>query len=117
MSKILIIDDNKELLDLMSEYLLYNGFEVMAFNGITDCKEIENTEPELIILDLEMPGLTGFQILEYVRNDAAMKDVPVIIITGLMKRSGYPVLALAQHILDKPFKLEDLLELIGKYVN
>jgi len=77
---VLIIDDDVELCELVSEYLESEGFEVEAVHdgpsGVESCRAID---PELVILDVMLPGLGGFAVLNRIREDSR---VPVIMLTA-----------------------------------
>jgi len=110
--RIIVIDDNEELLSLVVEFLKESGFEVIGFNKIFNLRQIEDLQPGLVILDLEMPGLSGFDILKQMRKMDDLKEISVIIVTGLRERAYKEILQLAQGILEKPFCLHDLLKSI-----
>lgn len=82
--RIFVVDDQEEVLSLLKDYLSGVGFEVMV------CKEPKNVlssinsfKPELILLDLLMPDLGGFEICEILNNDPQTQGIPIIIISGL----------------------------------
>lgn len=77
---VLIIDDDEELCELVAEYLESEGFEVEAvFDGPTGVDRCRATDPELVILDVMLPGLGGFAVLNRIREDSR---VPVIMLTA-----------------------------------
>jgi len=83
--KILVIEDVKELADLISLYLSKEGFEVRtADNGEEGFSVIENWAPELIVLDINLPGMDGFEILQKLRRSdtQALRDTPVLIVSA-----------------------------------
>jgi two-component system response regulator CpxR len=77
---VLVIDDDRELCELVAEYLTGEGFDVEAVHdgpsGVERCREIE---PELVILDVMLPGLGGFEVLSRIRERSS---VPVIMLTA-----------------------------------
>lgn len=83
--KILIIDDNKDIRDLMRMILEKNSFIVFesddGSNGLTIARE---NKPDLILLDVMMPGLSGFDVLEQIRieKDSQLREVPIMMITA-----------------------------------
>ncbi len=80
MEKILIIEDNKDVNEMLSETLSEEGFEVFsAYTGIDGLKEIKNNQYELILLDIMLPFKSGDEILKEVRE---FSDVPVIVISA-----------------------------------
>ena len=81
-NKILVIDDSETNLTLLNAILSRKGYEIIAAeNAYEGLKKAEYDQPNLVILDLFMPKFTGFDFLEYYRNDAK-SEIPVIIISG-----------------------------------
>lgn len=82
-SLILVIDDDKDTTDLISARLKCNGFKVLAANSALKAFEYLNKNtPDLIILDLIMPGTDGYEILRKIRLGKQNKEIPVIVLTG-----------------------------------
>ncbi len=80
MAKILIIEDEKEIADLEKDYLEMNDYEVEMFDrGDTGLEAAENNDYDLIVLDLMLPGVDGFDICRKVR---AVKDIPIIMVSA-----------------------------------
>ncbi len=80
MSKILIIEDEEAIASLEKDYLELSDFEVeMANDGDTGLKMAMEGEPDLIILDLMLPGVDGFDICKQIRKE---KDIPIIIVSA-----------------------------------
>jgi two-component system KDP operon response regulator KdpE len=78
--KVLVIDDSREMLLVMKHLLLNNGYlPLLAENGLTGLKMVEEHDPDLIILDLSMPIVDGWQVCERIREKSA---VPIIILTA-----------------------------------
>ncbi len=81
---ILIIEDDKYLNDLLCKKLESEGFNaVAAVDAEQGLKSLKNTKTDLILLDLLLPGMHGFEFLEIIKKDPATKDIPVIIISNL----------------------------------
>ncbi|MCP4021541.1 MAG: response regulator [Desulfobacteraceae bacterium] len=79
-NKILIIDDDIKLIELLSDYLQENQFDIVyILNGLEALKEIEKTAPDLVILDIMMPGKDGLEVLKEIR---AVHNLPVIMLTA-----------------------------------
>lgn len=82
--KILIIDDDALLLEMYQEKLEYEGFEVVtALSGQEGLKKAKSSKPNLILLDILMPRMDGFEVLERLKSDPETKKVPVIFLTNL----------------------------------
>lgn len=83
MSRILSIEDDADLQHLIGLTLHNNGFEVQyAFNGKEGYEKILSMHPDLILLDLMLPGMNGVEILKAVKANKEVRDVPVIVITA-----------------------------------
>lgn len=87
MRKILIVEDDKFLRDLISKKLSSEGFEISSAvdgeQGISTAKEFM---PELILLDLILPGIDGFEVLAQLKTDTLTANIPVIILSNLGQR-------------------------------
>ena len=84
MKKILIIEDDKFLRELISKKLLKEGYNVSeAFDGEEGIKKVKTEQPDLILLDLILPGIDGFEVLSQMRADSNLTSIPVIILSNL----------------------------------
>jgi len=84
MSKILIIEDDKFLRELIAQKLQKEGFLITeAIDGEEGLKKIKEEKSELILLDLILPGIDGFEVLEKIKSDDAISKIPVIILSNL----------------------------------
>jgi len=82
-SKILIIDDDKTMTGLLTTLLKMEGHSPTAVNDSTKAMEIAGSvDPDLITLDLMMPGLSGFDLCELLRQDPRFAAVPIIIVSA-----------------------------------
>jgi DNA-binding response OmpR family regulator len=82
--KILIIEDDRFLRELMVRKLKMEDFEVMeAEDGGEGLKKIKEGKPDLVLLDLILPEMDGFEVLEEKRKEEKIKDIPVIILSNL----------------------------------
>jgi class 3 adenylate cyclase len=86
---VLVVDDNSMNRDLLSRYLKRQGLEVItAKNGI-QALEMVNSQPfDLILLDILMPGINGYQVLKSLKSQKAWRDIPVIMISALKDMEG-----------------------------
>ncbi|MCD4831753.1 MAG: response regulator [Anaerohalosphaeraceae bacterium] len=83
-SKILIVDDNQQNLELLQAYLDDIDCETIpASNGIEALKIINKDKPDLVLLDVMMPKMSGFEVCRKIKNNAATADLPVIMVTAL----------------------------------
>ena len=94
--KILIVDDNPDNLKVLYTYLKSAGFEVLvAEDGVAGIEVVQHSQPELILLDVMMPGMDGFEVCRNLKADASTKNIPVIFLTALSetvnKLTGFQV--------------------------
>ncbi len=116
--KILVVDDEDGLRDLMKAMLSQRGYAVdTAADGEECLKKAGNAHPDIILLDVTMPKLNGWQTLSRLRNDPATGSIPVVMLTGradtesLMKSEE-------QHVVDyfiKPIVIEELLAFLKRF--
>lgn len=112
MSKILIIEDTDELRDQMADVLQLEGFEVtVAANGYLGVQQALKSKPDLILCDIMMPGISGYDVFQLIKDDATLSTVPFVYITALSERSSYRkgMDLGADDYLVKPFTIEELL--------
>ncbi|MBU2494069.1 MAG: response regulator [Bacteroidetes bacterium] len=84
MSKILVVDDQPDNVFLLQDRLEHEGYEVItAYDGEAGLKKVKEEMPDLILLDVMMPGLSGFEVCKEVVSDEASRDIPVILLTAL----------------------------------
>jgi DNA-binding response OmpR family regulator len=81
---ILIIEDDKFLRELISRKLIGEGFKVdEAIDGEEGLSKIKETKPDLVLLDLILPGLDGFEVLERLKDNPSTASVPVLVLSNL----------------------------------
>jgi DNA-binding response OmpR family regulator len=110
---VLCIEDEPDMINLIRHILGRKGLEVRgAPGGAEGLKMIREEKPELILLDLMMPGMDGWEVYQQIRADTAFKDIPVIVVTA-KAQSIDKVLALHIAKVDdyvaKPFLPQELL--------
>ena len=114
-SKILVVDDESMLVDLLQMRLEANGYEVeRAYDGNEGLSKAEKTRPDLIILDIGMAGMDGYTMLKELRRREGLKDTKVIMLTASGKmREVFEKEGISDYI-TKPFEAEVLLASVGK---
>ena len=87
--KILVVDDDADLIELLSFNLKKVGFSIgTALDGVDALKKARSILPDLILLDLMLPGLDGFAVCETLRRDAATASIPIIMVTAFSSELG-----------------------------
>ncbi len=116
--RILIIDDNKDILDVVQETLAYENFEVMAKSDTTDyIAVISGFMPDLLILDYRLGNITGGEICRQVKALPAFNSLPVIIFSAYVNKSEELFAYGCDAIIDKPFDLVELIEKVNNLVD
>ncbi|MEM9993969.1 MAG: response regulator, partial [Acinetobacter pittii] len=109
---IMIVDDSVTVRKVTSRLLERQGYDVVtAKDGVDAIEQLENIKPDLMLLDIEMPRMDGFEVLNLVRHHDLHQDMPVIMITsrtGEKHRERAFTLGVNQYM-GKPFQEEDLL--------
>lgn len=103
-----IVDDEKDILELVSEYLTQKGYSVKTFeNGESFLKEFEKSEPDIVILDIMLPDIDGYEICKRIRKNS---EVPIIMLSAKGEELD-KVLGLelgSDDYIPKPFSLSEL---------
>lgn len=113
--KILVVDDDEHILRSLSQYLELEDFNVVsASSGPEALALFAKEKPDLLVLDVMMPGMDGFQVLETLRKDPETAGVPVLMLTARDQHNdilkGYQMGATSYLV--KPFNLDELVEAI-----
>lgn len=117
MATVLVIEDDQAFRDLLRLHLRQAGHTVQtAADPEEGLRSLIDAPPELILLDLDLPYLSGFEVLEALRSDPASQKIPVIIVTGNAEEEVHDrCRALGiEGYLTKPFKGEHLVQAIAK---
>ncbi len=112
-TKILVADDEPDVLLIIKTGLTLEGFDVVtAPNGRDALLSATEELPDLIILDVMMPYLSGFEVLEKLKENDATAQIPVIMLTGLSDRESiqHALLSGSDRYIVKPFEFNDLLQ-------
>jgi signal transduction histidine kinase len=113
-SVVVMIDDDRASLDLLSAYLAGTGLEVVrARDGVEGLGEISSRNPAAVILDIRLPGMDGWTVLETLRAQQATRDIPVVIVSILDERSR-GLAGGADEYLTKPVSRDDLLRALRR---
>ena len=106
---VLVVDDDPDNREIIADILRYEGFEVsVAADGAGALCEVRRHKPGLVLLDLVLPGMDGWGVLDAIRADAALHDVPVLVMSAaipVVERAAEPRLR-------KPFGRSELLDAV-----
>ena len=121
--RVLVIDDDPQFIDLMQSLLIAEGYEVASCTrGAESYERARAVHPDAITLDLRMPDLSGWEVLQQLRTDPELRSVPVLVIsaagaelaetTEKLKSLGYQDVG----VLVKPFEIDELLSRLADAV-
>ncbi|GAA4349086.1 response regulator [Kangiella taiwanensis] len=118
-TKMLIIDDSKTICTLLKKMLVQNQYEVgIALDGETGLRLAKEHQPDLIFLDIVLPGINGFQVLRQLRKDPKTQHIPVIMISGnvLATEKYYAERIGADDFMKKPFSRYEVFHRIENFI-
>lgn len=111
MSRILIIDDDKDLLNLVAKFLLKEGFEVHAFsNWETAWGGIKNYDPQLILLDIFLTGIDGLDVCKKLKSTHFTRNIPVVVLSSFPDIAETAIYEFgADDFIAKPFEVNEVI--------
>ena len=119
-TKILIIDDSKTICALLRKMLEQNHYDVsIALDGESGIQAIREQKPELIFLDIVLPGINGFQVLRALRKNPFTKNIPVIMISGNVQATEkyYAERIGADDFMKKPFSRFEVFHRLENFIS
>jgi chemosensory pili system protein ChpA (sensor histidine kinase/response regulator) len=116
----MVVDDSITVRRVMERFLERNGLRVVtAKDGLDAISVLQNAKPDIILLDIEMPNMDGYEFATHVRNDARVRDVPIIMITSRVgdKHRARAIEIGVNDYLGKPYQDSQLLEAIQRLLD
>lgn len=115
--RILIVDDNKDILDVVEETLTYEKFEVLATSDSDDVPaKAVSFKPDLVLLDYRLGNITGGEICRELKAMPEFSEVPVIIFTAYINRSEELFTYGCDATIEKPFDMSELITKVNDLV-
>src|SRR5215471_6189661 len=115
--KVLVVDDNVALLELIGKFLTGCGWQVRLARGSRECwQQLGNFQPQVILLDMLLSDGSGFEVAQSLKNLRPYRDIPILAMTGLFARHEIAkcLLAGCSDVLLKPFHLTELNEMLAR---
>ena len=112
MPKVLLIDDDPHLQEILTKVLVNNEFEiVIADDGTSGLQLAKQHRPDVIVLDIIMPGMDGFEVAERLRRDRTLAHIPIMVLTAYAATFARRSAAKAgvEEFVTKPFSIDDFL--------
>lgn len=117
---ILVVEDDKFLRELISQKLVKEGYKISeAVDGEEGIKKIKEEKPELVLLDLILPGIDGFEVLAQAKADPATEKIPIIILSNLGQREDIErglKLGATDYLIKAHFTPGEIIEKIKKII-
>jgi len=114
---ILIVDDDKSILQLLKMHLSKAGYKVLtAEDGVAAARHVLKARPDLIIADVGMPYMDGYELVAALKADSATREIPVVFLTSREDVADYAKQLGAVAYLHKPVLADRLLEIVALYV-
>lgn len=120
MAKLMLVDDNVDILELLSDLLVEQGYEVVpARSGESALMRVKDEHPDLILLDIDMPGMSGIDVCSRLKSDSDTSPIPVIILSGTIEDSLWQDAENAgcDKLISKPPDVEELTGCIQELLN
>lgn len=118
MKTILLVEDDPFLVDLYNTKLKEAGFEVeIALNGKEGLKKLKEKKPDLLLLDIVLPDVDGWEVLEHLRKDANFSDLKIFVLSNLMEKRDVErvkELGVSRYLIKAHFKPSEVVEEIKK---
>ena len=107
--KIMVVDDEKEIRDLLSIYLVEDGYDVIAAASGEEAIDLaQSEEPLVILMDVKMPGIDGVETCKRLKGAERTKSIPVIMVTAYQDRDVEAYLDGADDFVNKPFDITEI---------
>ncbi len=119
---IYVVDDEKEVCELLRIALETRGYKVRAaFDGEAALKLIKKKKPDLLILDLKMPKMNGYEVINYLRYSEKFADIPIMVLTSLTQASrrsdeDWKESLDVEDFITKPFEPLDIIKRVEKII-
>ncbi len=118
MKRILFIEDEPALQKILGEALSKEGYEVIAaLDGEAGLRLVETKKPDLVLLDLILPKIDGFEVLRRIKEDPETKEIPIIVLTNLERMEDVDrvsELGAITYLVKDNYTLEEVVEKIKK---
>lgn len=116
--RILVLDDNQDILEIVHETLTYENFEVKSTSDGDDVMPLmDDFGPDLVILDYRAAGTNGGELCQKIKAHPKFADIPVILFSAYISRDAELMAYGADAIISKPFDLNEFVEKVNNLIN
>ena len=119
--RVIYIEDEQEMIDLVSLILSRKGYKVVGANGGREgLEKVRQENPDLVLLDLMMPDMDGWDVYQQMKADVSTREIPVIVITAKAQSIDRVLglhIAKVDDYISKPFSPQELVESVERVLN
>ena len=111
--RILIVEDEKDILTPIKAWLAQSGYDiVVAYEGLEGLEKAQKEQPDLILVDVSIPRMNGYQMVQLLRQYEMLKETPVVVITASRQKdeAAWRTQVGVEHFILKPFETKELLD-------
>jgi DNA-binding response OmpR family regulator len=113
MTRILVVDDDRSTARMLVDYLTTEGYDAAVEpDGLRALQHVDLRQPDMVILDLMLPVVTGVEVARRLRRDPGSQNIPILAITGVDSPDDLAEVLMVDSVLAKPLDLERLGEVI-----
>ena len=119
MARILIVEDNEMNLEMLSRRLMRRSIEIVtAVDGVEGLARAKDSDPDLIIMDVQLPEASGLEVTQWLKAEAATSDIPIVAVTALaMKGDEERVLSVGcDAYIAKPISVHQFLDTVKRFL-
>ena len=119
MCDVLIVDDDEEMSSVMAAAIMLEGFDTRCIEDGQRALDVlcDGLRPRLILLDLGLPGISGFDVALRMRDDPHLAGIPIVVSTGQRLPSSAAAAIGARELLRKPARLAEMISVVRRYVS
>ncbi len=113
-------DESDQILSIKLFFEHFGEFEVISAESGIECIDLlkKNIIPDLILMDIMMPKMSGWELFEQIKNNSKWKDIPVIVVTAVTGKDGvYSGKFVPDDYIEKPYDVEDLKKRVSNVLN
>ena len=113
---VLVVDDDPDIIDFLETALEDAGYLVLAAVGAESLGVAHETQPDVILLDINMPGMNGVEVSQRLRDDPVTADIPIVVMSAQDRLQATGALMPVNDRLPKPFDLARLYDVVARWV-
>jgi two-component system cell cycle response regulator DivK len=118
--KVLVVEDQEDNRKIIRDLLTTRGFEVIeAINGVEGLQLARSQQPDLILMDIQLPGMQGYEVIKLIKAEQNLKDIPIFVVTSyaMSGDAGKAFKAGCNAYFAKPYSPRELLAKIQEILN